>query len=234
MPPETLATRVNAFERHLSPARTLALLDLGSGTGRFSPALPERFGGPVCGVEPSEKMRAVAVAEAAHPAVSYLAGQAESLPLLKSTFDGAVVFFVWHHVEDKARAARELTRVLKAEGRVLVRTNSSDRMPDLWWYRYFPRAEEVDRTIYCPLEEVVASFGEAGMRFLDLDEVDHLTAHSLAEDFARLQLRALSTFEHMSDEEVDEGFRAIEAGLRATPDSGPVRARGDLLVFGCR
>ena len=47
--------------RKLCPSRrSLAVLDLGSGTGRFTPALAEAFGGPVYGVEPLHKMRAVA------------------------------------------------------------------------------------------------------------------------------------------------------------------------------
>ena len=40
--------------------RPLVVVDLGSGVGRFSPALAETFGGPAYGVEPSSVMRRVA------------------------------------------------------------------------------------------------------------------------------------------------------------------------------
>src|SRR5690606_4510423 len=70
-----------AFAARAPAVRPLACLDLGSGTGRFTPLLAEVFGGPVYGVEPFERMRAQAEA-APHPdTVRYLAGRAEAIPL---------------------------------------------------------------------------------------------------------------------------------------------------------
>jgi ubiquinone/menaquinone biosynthesis C-methylase UbiE len=148
--PEALATWMSAFSRWLPEARPLAILDLGSGTGRFSCALADSFGGPVCGIEPSKRMRDVARREAAHRAVSYQRGRAEEIPLPDASCDAALLYFVWHHVEDKPAAARELLRVVRPGGVVLVRTNCSDRMPSLWWYAHFPSAKAVDRAIYEP------------------------------------------------------------------------------------
>ncbi|MFC7219200.1 hypothetical protein ACFQLX_13635 [Streptomyces polyrhachis] len=50
--PEQLRAWLDAFEAVLPERRPLAGLDVGSGTGRFSPALAEAFG-PLTGVEPS-------------------------------------------------------------------------------------------------------------------------------------------------------------------------------------
>ena len=69
----------------------VSLLDLGSGVGRLTPALATSFGGPVTGVEPSEKMRAHAEADAAHPDVTYLPGSAESIPMETSSCDAAAM-----------------------------------------------------------------------------------------------------------------------------------------------
>ncbi|OPG08042.1 hypothetical protein B1L11_28940 [Microbispora sp. GKU 823] len=49
----------------------MAGLDVGSGTGRFTPALARAFG-PVTGVEPSVRMRETAQAQSRHPGVRYL------------------------------------------------------------------------------------------------------------------------------------------------------------------
>ncbi len=151
MPAASQQVWMSAFAHHLPARRPLSLLDLGSGVGRLTPALAEAFGGPVTGVEPSAKMLAQAMANSAHPDVTYLTGSSESIPLPTATFDAAILFFVWHHVAGKAAAARDLCRVVRPGGRLLVRTNLSDRMPDLWWYRLFPRAFEVDQRIYRPL-----------------------------------------------------------------------------------
>ncbi|HMC95420.1 MAG TPA: hypothetical protein VKO16_11680, partial [Polyangia bacterium] len=46
----------------------------------------------------------------------------------------------------------------------------------------------------------------------------------------RLRLRAVSTFEHMTDEELDEGFARIDAALAAgTIEEKPTF--GDFIVF---
>ena len=227
-----------AFEARLPDRRPLTIVDVGSGTGRFTPALAATFGGPVYGVEPSAKMRAVAeaAADAAHDRVTYLAGQAEQIPLPDGSCDAGLVFFVWHHVGDRSRAARELARVIRPGGRLLVRTAFSDRMPELWWYRYLPRAREVDRAAYQPFAVVVDTFATAGWQLVEHTQVEPEKGRTRQADFERLQLKALSTFEHLDDEEVEAGFAAIRAALaedRGTdrPVKGADDMLADLLVF---
>ena len=53
---QQLQTWISAFAAVLPERRPLAGLDVGSGTGRFTPALARAFG-PVTGVEPSVRMR---------------------------------------------------------------------------------------------------------------------------------------------------------------------------------
>lgn len=50
LPEQSLAVWMDAVARHAGPQRPLSVLDLGSGTGRFSPSLATWFGGPVYGV----------------------------------------------------------------------------------------------------------------------------------------------------------------------------------------
>ena len=114
---------MGAFARHLPETRPLAWLDLGSGTGRMTPSLAAVFGGPVYGVEPAAKMRAQALAQAGHPAVTYVDGSAEHVPFPAASCDAALLFFVWHHVADRDGAARELRRVVKPGGKLFVQAN---------------------------------------------------------------------------------------------------------------
>ena len=101
MSPDALHTWMEAFARHLPAPRPLVWLDVGSGSGRITPSLAGAFGGPAYGVEPSDKMRARAVAHGGHPAVTYAAGSAEHIPLPDASCDAALLFFVWHHVADR-------------------------------------------------------------------------------------------------------------------------------------
>jgi hypothetical protein len=59
-------------------------------------------------------------------------------------------------------------------------------MPDLWWYRYFPRAKEIDAAMVEPLKTVVDAFTVGNWEFVALDEVVTETAWSRSHDFERL------------------------------------------------
>jgi ubiquinone/menaquinone biosynthesis C-methylase UbiE len=228
--PEALHTWIEAFARHLPPNRPLVWLDLGSGTGRMTPSLASAFGGPVHGVEPSDKMRAHAVAHAGHLAVTYAAGSAEHIPLPDASCDAALLFFVWHHVADRAAAARELRRVVKPGGTLFVGGNFSDRMPDTWWFRVVPEWRDVDQAQFRSEDEVRSDFAGAGWTPAFRDEVTWLRSASLTEEYERLKLRAVSVFEHLSEEATDAGFARIEAALPALGD-GPQYETNTLLVF---
>jgi ubiquinone/menaquinone biosynthesis C-methylase UbiE len=111
--PAMITAWMNVFAGHAPAARPLTVLDLGSGTGRFTPALARTFGGPVYGVEPSRRMRHVAQQSSAHPAVTYLAGRAERIPLAADSCDVVLMYLVFHHVSDRAAAAADIARVLR-------------------------------------------------------------------------------------------------------------------------
>jgi ubiquinone/menaquinone biosynthesis C-methylase UbiE len=166
LPAEAMSAWLRVFARHAGPRRPLTVLDLGSGTGRFSPALAEEFGGPVYGVEPSQRMRAVAQESARHDRVIYLAGTAERIPLPDSSCDVALMFLVLHHVPDQRAAAAEVARVLRPGGRLLVRSAFADRVSDLLWYRFFPRARALEAELFPTLDEVVRVFTAAGLRHI--------------------------------------------------------------------
>ncbi|HTZ09557.1 MAG TPA: methyltransferase domain-containing protein [Acidimicrobiales bacterium] len=222
---------MDAFGRHLPHVRPLRWLDLGSGTGRLTPALATAFGGPVSGVEPSHKMRAHALATARHPSVTYRAGTAEAIPLPDASCDAALLFYVWHHVVDRPRAVAELLRVVCPGGKLFVRTNLADRMPDVWWFRILPEWLEADRRMYRPQEDVINDFTTVGWRFESLDEVRWQRCANVTTEYERLKLRPTSLFEQLSDEEIAEGFARIELVLPSIEDGQPVYETSDLLVF---
>ncbi|MEH1127241.1 class I SAM-dependent methyltransferase [Micromonospora sp. CPCC 206061] len=230
MSSDALQTWMEAFARHLPRTRPLAWLDLGSGTGRMAPSLASAFGGPVRGVEPSDKMRAQAIAHAGHPAVTYAAGSGEQIPLPDASCDAALLFFVWHHVVDREAAAQELRRVVKPGGKLFVQTNFADRMPDVWWFRVMPEWKKVDTAQFRSEAEVRSDFEGAGWTLVSRDEVTWLRSANLAEDLDRLKLRAVSVFEHMSEEAARAGFARIEAALSSLGD-GPQYETSQLLVF---
>ncbi len=208
---------ITAFAAVLPPHRPLAGLDVGSGTGRFTPALARTFG-PVTGIEPSVRMREVAQAHSRHPEARYLAGSAEDLPVPSSSADYALMFLSWHHVQDQPEAIRELARVLRPGGRLLLRANFSDHHPRPWWLAYFPRGYEADAALFQPLHEVIAMFSAAGWRVVDFSTVAEPSAGTRGEMLDRLRLRTLSFFAQLSPDELEVGFRRLEQAVAEAPD----------------
>lgn len=228
--PSVVAGWMQLFARYADSRRPLTVLDLGSGTGRFSPALAQTFGGPVYGVEPFGKMRAVAEESAAYPDVTYLAGSGEDIPLPAHHCDLALLFLSFHHFRDRQRAAAEIARVLRADGRVLIRGSLADRLPDKLWHRYFPRAHAVEVQMFPTVEDVTTLFGQVGFHLPALDHQIERYTTNFADYIDRLRWMASSTFEHLTDDEIREGFAAMEA---AAPNMSaqPIEERSDLLVL---
>jgi len=228
--PMTQALWTATFGRYLPRSTWLRLLDVGSGTGRFSVLLAEAFDGQVVGVEPSARMRGVA-AEAPHERVRYLAGQAESLPVPRASFDAALLSDVVHHIGDLDAATRELHRVLTAEGVVFVRTVVRERQTELIAPRFFPEALPIALKQMLSTDELRGSFASGGLELVAHEIVVQESAPSLAAYADRMRLRASSTFELLDDEAFERGMAALDAAAAAERAPTPVREGIDLFVF---
>jgi ubiquinone/menaquinone biosynthesis C-methylase UbiE len=234
MTAEQVRRWTQALASHLPEERPLSILDLGSGTGRLTPGLAEEFGGPVYGVEPSDRMRGIAEESAAHPKVTYLKGSAENIPLPAASVDGVLMFLSFHHFRDQRRALEDVRRVLKPGGVAFLRSMFADLMPDLFWYDYFPSAREVDAGMYLSLDEAKALAREAGL--LPDEEPVWVTAEkarTLREMSDRLSFRALSTFEHLQEDEMARGFEQLAADADREPDKLMPVHPAAMLVLRC-
>jgi ubiquinone/menaquinone biosynthesis C-methylase UbiE len=231
---EVLQLWLDLFVRYAPDRRPLRVLDLGSGIGRFTPALAQTFGGPVVGVEPSAKMRAIAERQPPADNVTYTDGRAEQIPLPDGSVDLVLMFLSFHHVADRDAAASEVARVLVPDGRLILRSAFGDRIPDLRWHRYFPSAREIEERLFPTLAETERVFAGAGLRRVAFEEVHERRAGSLAEATERLKHRATSIFDYLDEDEIRTGFAAMDAAVAAERDGRepePVVERSDVLVL---
>lgn len=121
------AVRSSMFGARADLSAAMALLDptwvigdLGCGTGALTAALAPHVK-RVYAVDASPAMLAAARLRLdAFVNVSVLDGALESLPLDDASLDVAVLSLVLHHVAEPARAFREVRRVLRTGGRLLI------------------------------------------------------------------------------------------------------------------
>jgi demethylmenaquinone methyltransferase/2-methoxy-6-polyprenyl-1,4-benzoquinol methylase len=92
------------------------LLDAGGGTGRVSQSLAPLTGGVVV----ADLSRPMARRAARKPGLRAVAASSFHLPFAGGTFDRALVVDAFHHFSDAEGALRELLRVLRPGGRLVV------------------------------------------------------------------------------------------------------------------
>ena len=110
------------------------LLDLGGGTGALAARLAERLRAAVTVLDASPHM--LRHAEGL-PGVTPVGGDAEAMPFADDAFDAVLVSDAFHHFGAPPTAAREMARVVRPGGGVVV----LEPDPALWAVRLVAAAE---------------------------------------------------------------------------------------------
>ena len=107
-----------ARETGLAPGGSA--LDIACGSGKLTADLARLTGarGRVVGLDFSPQMLEVARRE--HPRLEFLEGDALNLPFEDASFDASTIAFGLRNLADPVRGLREMLRVVKPSGRVVV------------------------------------------------------------------------------------------------------------------
>jgi arsenite methyltransferase len=114
------------LRRSLRASPGESILDLGSGPGFLACELAQEVGatGRIVAVDISADMNAIAskriAAAGLDGTVEILEGDATALMIAKATFDAAVSMQVFEYLADPDAALRQLVRVLRPEGRLVI------------------------------------------------------------------------------------------------------------------
>ncbi len=118
---------LNAFLEQFVPTFGIShgqkILDVGAGTGVLIPFLLRAVGstGHVTAIDFAEEMTKKCQAKFGHlPNVSVLVREVEKLDFAAGSFDAVVCFGVFPHFENKEEALRQIHRVLKPGGKLII------------------------------------------------------------------------------------------------------------------
>jgi ubiquinone/menaquinone biosynthesis C-methylase UbiE len=161
----------------------------------------------------------------------YRDGSAASIPGAACEFDFAFMSMVVHHVPDLDACAAELYRVIKPGGAVFVRNTFSGRLDSVPLYRFFRSARAIDEARMPSVEQVRDTFRAHGFDFVALDTIAQQIDTSLRAHYERLEHRAISTFELMTDAEFHQGLERMRQAVELETAPALVVERIDLLVL---
>jgi ubiquinone/menaquinone biosynthesis C-methylase UbiE len=100
------------------------VLEVGAGQGICSPFIMAEY----IGVEPSQTL--IDRAKKLYPEKIFMKGSSYGLPLGDASVDGAFSVGVWFHIENIDDAHRELSRVLKPKGKIMIITSNPETHND--------------------------------------------------------------------------------------------------------
>jgi ubiquinone/menaquinone biosynthesis C-methylase UbiE len=143
----------------MAPKPDQLYLDIGCGTGNYTIALADK-GLKLYGVEPSEQM--LKQARAKNPQIKWQTGTAEKIPCEHSLFDGVTATLTLHHWTNLEQSFKEISRVLKDKGKLVIFTSTQEQMKGYWLNKYFPgmlRSSIQQMPAYQDLEEAVKASG---------------------------------------------------------------------------
>jgi len=138
--------------------------DIGAGTGYVTEALLAR-GARVIAVDQSAPMLAALGEKFGSQNVECRAGVAESLPIEDETVDYALANMYLHHVEDPGAAIREMARIVKPGGRLVI--TDLDRHA-----HEFLRTEHHDRWMGFEREEMERWLADAGLEHISIESLN--------------------------------------------------------------
>ena len=140
--------------------------DVGTGTGFLAEAALDA-GARVIGIDASEGMLSQARARFAGREFEARRGDVEALPVEDARADAVLANMVLHHAPDPARAIREMARILKPGGTLVI--TDADTHTHEWL-----RTEQHDRWLGFGRGDVAGWFEQAGLENVSVGDTKEL------------------------------------------------------------
>ncbi len=203
----------------LESSQALKIVDIGAGTGSYAFFLAE-YGYEVLAVEPSATMRNQAIS---HPAIEWIDGYAENLPLGDRTAEAAIIMLAFHHFQDYRQALREASRVI-GNGKIIIFTFDPAMISSFWLTKYFPSLIKDVESTFISMSELTNEIHSVTGN--DVNVIPFRLPHNLSDSFAAvgwarpelyldINIRnGISSFAKIDNDEVNQGVLRLQEDLQ--------------------
>ena len=230
--PQVIDLWMNTIATHLEGHSVTRVLDLGCGTGRFSEALAARFGAEVIGVDPSQKMLELARRKQRDDRVQYQLGSAEAIPLPSASVDLVFLSMSLHHFTDMVAAARECCRVLRSNGRVVIRTATREQIDSYPYVPFIETSRPILKEVLPSIAEIRDSFAAAGLHMIASQIITQTIATDWTVYAEKLAAGGDSVLAKLRQQDFEAGLAAVRHHAATEDGRRPVVEPIDLLVLG--
>ena len=159
---EAVRERIYAM---ISPQPGTMIADLGAGTGFLSEGLKNGPASIIAVDKSGEMLKQMKMKFADSGNIDYRLGDAGNLPIKNNIIDYALANMYLHHVDNPPKAIREIYRVLKPGGRMILADLNTHP------FEYF-RTEHLDRWLGFEHDEIRSWMDQAGFRETEVYSIE--------------------------------------------------------------
>ena len=202
----------------LASSQVSTVADIGAGTGSYALVLAEH-GYRILAIEPSATMRNQAIS---HPAIEWIQGDAESLPLSDQAVDAAIIMLAFHHFPNYRQALNDIHRVV-GNGQIVFFTYDPGMISSFWLTEYFPSFTRDVESTFLPipkLVEEIQTIADSVVNVIPFPLPNDLSDSFAAVGWARPELyldsgirSGISSFSKIDNHELDSGLSHLGEDL---------------------
>lgn len=214
---------------HLSNESLIA--DMGCGTGNYGIGFIHVSGATVVGFDPVPGM--LEQAKAKNTPLMLVRAVSEWIPFKNSSFNSIYAAQVWHHVQDRKQAAKEIYRTLKNNGVKIAHTIGHAQLKNKTVFKFFPEILDGQLKAYPSDEEFETIFSEAG--FPKIEAIPYqVERYQQADEFIEIAEKKLwSMFRPISQSGLQNGVKELVKWKKEQNDA-PIRNDEAITLFVAR
>ena len=207
---ENIDVWVSALSEYGSIEAMSDVLEIGAGTGRFTTPLCRKTRAHITALDLSQDMLKLAKGKKLSEHVNWIRGNAESLPFPGSTFDCVFMMFTLQHIADRTQALREIYRVLRPQGRLIIGTASHGQFRREIVSKYFPDLLTIDLARFPTIPKLKWLLRKHGFNTVDSHYVNGKPVYLSKKEYLDwIRHKPLSTFALLPQTKYHEGLAAF-------------------------